>query len=93
MRKATVVRSSVTVVIMGSFTVVIAGRKMAPNTGSNATKFYTLAAKSSKLVAKLVTRISSVCNSCELFSSRLTTGYVCRMSSFEFKVLNMNKYV
>ena len=34
-----------------------AGRKIAPNTGANATKFFTLATKSSKLVAKLATRI------------------------------------
>ena len=33
------------------------GRKIAPNTGANATKFFTLATKSWKLVAKLATRI------------------------------------
>ena len=31
------------------------GREIAPNTGANATKFFTLATKSWKLVAKLVT--------------------------------------
>ena len=36
-----------------------AGRKIAPNTGANATKFFTLATKSWKLVAKLATRISN----------------------------------
>ena len=35
------------------------GRKIAPNTGANATKFFTLATKSWKLVAKLATRISN----------------------------------
>ena len=35
------------------------GRKIAPNTGDNATKFFTLATKSWKLVAKLVSRISN----------------------------------
>ena len=35
------------------------GRKIAPDTGANATKFFTLATKSWKLVAKLVTRISN----------------------------------
>ena len=35
------------------------GRKIAPNTSANATKFFTLATKSWKLVAKLVTRISN----------------------------------
>ena len=35
-----------------------AGCKIAPNTGANATKFFTLATKSWKLVAKLATRIS-----------------------------------
>ena len=32
------------------------GREIAPNTGTNATKFFTLATKSWKLVAKLATR-------------------------------------
>ena len=32
------------------------GREIAPNTGANATKFFTLATKSWKLVAKLATR-------------------------------------
>ena len=35
------------------------GRKIAPNTGTNATKFFTLASKSWKLVVKLATRISN----------------------------------
>ena len=35
------------------------GRKIAPNTGANATKFFTLATKSWELVAKLATRISN----------------------------------
>ena len=35
------------------------GRKIAPNTGANATKLFTLATKSWKLVAKLATRISN----------------------------------
>ena len=35
------------------------GRKIAPNTGANATKFFTLVTKSWKLVAKLVTAISN----------------------------------
>ena len=35
------------------------GRKIAPNTGANATKFFTLATKSLKLVANLATRISN----------------------------------
>ena len=35
------------------------GRKIAPNTGANATKFFTLATKSWKLVANLATRISN----------------------------------
>ena len=34
-----------------------AGREIAPNTGSNATTFFTLATKSWKLVAKLATRV------------------------------------
>ena len=34
----------------------LAGREIAPNTGANATKFFTLATKSWKLVAKLATR-------------------------------------
>ena len=34
------------------------GRKIAPNTGANATKIFTLATKSWKLVAKFATRIS-----------------------------------
>ena len=34
-----------------------AEREIAPNTGANATKFFTLATKSLKLVAKLVTRM------------------------------------
>ena len=34
-------------------------RKIVPNTGTNATKFFTLATKSWKLVANLVTRISN----------------------------------
>ena len=33
----------------------MAGREIAPNTGANATKFFTLATKSWKLVAKLAT--------------------------------------
>ena len=33
------------------------GREIAPNTGANATKFFTLATKSWKLVAKLATRM------------------------------------
>ena len=37
----------------------IAGRKIAPNTGANATKFFALATKSLKLVANLATRISN----------------------------------
>jgi len=37
----------------------VAGRKIAPNTGANATKFFTLATKSWKLVANLATRISN----------------------------------
>ena len=32
------------------------GREIAPNTGANATKFFTLATKSWKLVVKLATR-------------------------------------
>ena len=36
---------------------VIAGREIAPNTGVNATKFFTLVTKSWKLVAKLATRM------------------------------------
>ena len=36
-----------------------AGRKIAPNTGANATKFFALATKSWELVAKLATRISN----------------------------------
>ena len=35
----------------------ITGREIAPNTGANATKFFTLATKSWKLVAKLATRM------------------------------------
>ena len=35
---------------------VSAGREIAPNTGTNVTKFFTLATKSWKLVAKLATR-------------------------------------
>ena len=35
------------------------GHKIAPNTGANATKFFTLATKSWKLDAKLPTRISN----------------------------------
>ena len=35
------------------------GRKIAPNTGANATKFFALATKSLKLVANLATRISN----------------------------------
>ena len=38
---------------------VVAGRKIAPNTGANATKFFALATKSLKLVANLATRISN----------------------------------
>ena len=34
-----------------------AGREVAPNTGTNATKFFTLATKSWKLVSKLATRM------------------------------------
>ena len=37
----------------------ISGRKIAPNTGANATKFFALATKSLKLVANLLTRISN----------------------------------
>ena len=37
----------------------IIGRKIAPNTGANVTKFFTLATKSWKLVANLATRISN----------------------------------
>ena len=37
----------------------ISGRKIAPNTGANATKFFALATKSLKLVANLATRISN----------------------------------
>ena len=33
------------------------GREIAPNTGANATKFFNLATKSWKLVAKLATRM------------------------------------
>ena len=36
-----------------------AGCKIAPNTGANATKFFTLATKSWKLVANLATTISN----------------------------------
>ena len=35
------------------------GRKIAPNTGANATKIFALATKSLKLVANLATRISN----------------------------------
>ena len=35
------------------------GRRIAPNTGANATKFFTLATKSWKLVANLATQISN----------------------------------
>ena len=35
----------------------ITEREIAPNTGANATKFFTLATKSWKLVAKLATRM------------------------------------
>ena len=35
------------------------GRKIAPNTGANATKFFALATKFLKLVANLATRISN----------------------------------
>ena len=35
----------------------ITGRGIAPNTGANATKFFTLATKSWKLVAKLATKM------------------------------------
>ena len=41
------------------FVYVCAGRKIAPDTGANATKFFMLATKSWKLVAKLATRISN----------------------------------
>ena len=37
----------------------IPGRKIAPNTGANATKFFTLATKFLELVAKLAARISN----------------------------------
>ena len=37
----------------------LAGRKIASNTGANATKFFPLASKSWKLVPKLATRISN----------------------------------
>ena len=33
------------------------GREIAPNTGANATKFFILVTKSSKVVAKLATRM------------------------------------
>ena len=36
-----------------------AGRKIAPNTGANATKFFALTTKSLKLVANLAIRISN----------------------------------
>ena len=36
---------------------VSAGREIAPNTGANATKFFTLTTKSWKLVAKLTNRM------------------------------------
>ena len=39
--------------------IIITGRKIAPNTGANATKFFTLATKAWKLVANLATRISN----------------------------------
>ena len=35
------------------------GSKIAPNTGANATKFFTLATRSWKIVAKLATKISN----------------------------------
>ena len=38
---------------------VLTGRKIAPNIGANATKFFALATKSLKLVANLATRISN----------------------------------
>ena len=41
----------------GSGSTARAGREIAPNTGANATKFFTLATKSWKLVAKLATRM------------------------------------
>ena len=37
-----------------------AGREIAPNTGANAPKFFTLAAKSWKLVAKLATNFHNL---------------------------------
>ena len=37
----------------------LTGRQIAPNTGANATKFFTLATKSWKLVANLATTISN----------------------------------
>ena len=37
----------------------LTGHKIAPNAGANGTKFFTLASKSWKLVAKLATRISN----------------------------------
>ena len=36
---------------------VLSGREIAPDTGANATKFFTLATKSWKLVAKLATKM------------------------------------
>ena len=42
---------------MGKWLNILAGREIAPNTGANVTKFFTLAAKSWKLVGKLVTRM------------------------------------
>ena len=41
------------------FTVLFSGRKIAPNTGAKATKFFALATKSLKLVANSATRISN----------------------------------
>ena len=40
-----------------NITHMLAEREIAPNTGANATKFFTLATKSWKLVAKLATRM------------------------------------
>ena len=42
------------------------GYKIAPNTGANATKFFTLATTSWKLVTKLATRISNHTLPCDL---------------------------
>ena len=55
-----VARSNIILALNSSITILgQAGRKIAPNTGANATKFFTLATKSLKLVANLATRISN----------------------------------